>query len=122
MSKPGGARRRPPPQRTCVGCRAVLAKRELVRIVRTPEGLRIDPTGKAEGRGAYLHEQRSCWERALAGPLAQALRTELTEADHALLAAWMDRLPPLAGSGPQLTDGATQPRRAATRKAEGHSR
>lgn len=55
------------PQRTCVGCRQVKAKRELVRIVRTPQGqVALDPTGKAGGRGAYLCPQRECWESALA--------------------------------------------------------
>jgi len=41
------------PQRTCVGCRTVRPKRELVRVVRTPEGtVELDPTGKRSGRGA----------------------------------------------------------------------
>lgn len=56
-----------------------------MRIVRTPEGVIYDPTGKANGRGAYLHDRRSCWERALKGSLAQALRTELTESDKSHL-------------------------------------
>jgi hypothetical protein len=51
------------PQRTCIGCRSVLAKRTLIRLVRTPEGVMVDPSGKMNGRGAYLHNQRSCWER-----------------------------------------------------------
>jgi predicted RNA-binding protein YlxR (DUF448 family) len=66
------------PQRTCVGCRQVLPKRALLRIVRGPSGVHPDPTGKAPGRGAYIHDQRSCWQAALGGPLAQALKTELT--------------------------------------------
>ncbi len=54
------------PQRTCIGCRSVQAKREFVRVVRTPEGrVELDPTGKKNGRGAYVHETRSCWEEAL---------------------------------------------------------
>jgi uncharacterized protein len=73
------------PQRSCVGCRQVLAKRSLVRIVRTPDGVKIDPTGKAAGRGAYLHNVRSCWERGLKGALAHALKTELTDQDRILL-------------------------------------
>jgi uncharacterized protein len=40
------------------------------------------PTGKAAGRGAYLHNNRSCWQKALKGPLARALKTELTEKDR----------------------------------------
>ncbi len=71
-------RRKHLPQRTCVGCRQVQAKRSLIRIVRGADGVRVDPTGKAPGRGAYLHDLRSCWEAGLKGPLARALRTELS--------------------------------------------
>ncbi len=81
------------PQRSCVGCRQVLPKRSLVRIVRTPEGLRIDPTGKLAGRGAYLHNQRSCWERGIKGALANALKTEITDNDRALLQDFLHTLP-----------------------------
>ncbi|MBI4926438.1 MAG: YlxR family protein [Anaerolineae bacterium] len=77
------------PQRTCVGCREVLAKRTLVRVVRAPEGVRVDPTGKLAGRGAYLHAQLSCWEKGLKGGLAHALKTELTEQDREHLRAYM---------------------------------
>ncbi len=74
------------PQRTCVGCRQVLTKRTLARLVRAPDGVRVDPTGKASGRGAYLHNRRSCWEQALrGGALERALRTTLTEAERATL-------------------------------------
>ena len=52
-----------------------------MRIVRTPDGVRYDPTGKANGRGTYLHDKRSCWERALKGSLANALKTELSQMD-----------------------------------------
>ena len=48
-------RRKRIPQRTCVGCRDVGDKRQLVRLVRTPGGtVEIDDTGKRPGRGAYL--------------------------------------------------------------------
>lgn len=71
-----------------MGCRDVLAKRELVRIVRTPRGVEIDPTGKAQGRGAYVHPTRSCWEAALGGPLEKALKVQLTSEElNALKAA-----------------------------------
>jgi len=70
------------PQRTCVGCRTVLAKRQLVRLVRTQQGVLVDPTGKRAGRGAYLHDRRACWDAALSGTLAHALKVELTEADR----------------------------------------
>ncbi len=81
------------PQRTCVGCRQTLAKRSLIRIVRIPEGLRIDPTGKTPGRGAYLHDQRDCWKSGLKGALAHALKTELTDQDREILQAYMATLP-----------------------------
>jgi hypothetical protein len=75
-----------------VGCREVLPKRALIRVVRTPQGVQIDPTSKLAGRGAYVHQQRSCWERALRGPLAKALRTELAPGDRQELVAFMHQL------------------------------
>lgn len=85
--------RRHVPQRTCVGCRTVEPKRALTRIVRTPSGIEIDPTGKAPGRGAYLHPMRSCWEAALRGSLGRALKVELSSQEREALRAAMDELP-----------------------------
>jgi predicted RNA-binding protein YlxR (DUF448 family) len=67
------------PIRTCVSCREPGAKRGLIRIVRSPEGdVRIDPTGRQNGRGAYLCEKQVCWERAITTPiLNRALNTQL---------------------------------------------
>ncbi len=81
------------PQRTCVGCREVMPKRQLVRIVRTADGVKIDPTGKLAGRGAYLHDTRECWLRGLKGALANALKTELSAEDRAQLEDFMNTLP-----------------------------
>ena len=81
------------PQRTCVGCRTVLAKRELIRIVRTADGVQVDPGGKLAGRGAYLHDRRACWERGLRGALSHALKVELTPADRERLEVFADALP-----------------------------
>ncbi len=69
-----------------------MPKRALIRIVRQPEGLQIDPTGKMAGRGAYLHDRRSCWERGLKGALAHALKIELSTEDRERLEAFMDTL------------------------------
>jgi hypothetical protein len=69
-----------------------LGKRQLVRIVRTSDGALIDPTGKRAGRGAYLHDRRSCWEAALRGSLARALKMELTTADRGRLEAFANTL------------------------------
>ncbi len=71
----------------------VLSKRTLVRIVRRPEGVQVDQTGKLAGRGAYLHNQRSCWERGLKGALAHALKTTLTIDDLERLQAYLATLP-----------------------------
>jgi predicted RNA-binding protein YlxR (DUF448 family) len=81
------------PQRTCVGCHLVLPKRTLTRIVRKAEGVAVDPTGKAAGRGAYLHNKRSCWELGLKGSLAHALKTEINDHDCQQLVAFMAGLP-----------------------------
>ena len=81
------------PQRTCVGCHSVLSKRILIRLVRRPEGVQIDPTGKLAGRGAYLHNRRSCWENGLKGSLAHALKVTLTPADLDHLRQFMLTLP-----------------------------
>lgn len=92
MAKKTAKRVKHVPQRTCVGCRETLPKRTLVRVVRTPEGLRVDPTGKVPGRGAYLHDRRSCWERGLKGPLAHALKVEISDQDRETLRTFMETL------------------------------
>ena len=86
---PAPKRVRRVPQRTCVGCRGVETKRQLVRVVRGAGGrVGLDPTGKAAGRGAYVHERRSCWEKALSsGALERALKTNMDAADRAALTA-----------------------------------
>ena len=67
MKTPGKPARREP-ERTCIACREVKTKRELVRLVRNPEGtVELDETGKANGRGAYICRKAACWERALQG-------------------------------------------------------
>ena len=83
------------PQRTCVGCGQVQGKREMVRVVRTPEGrVEMDPTGKRNGRGAYLHRIRSCWDAALqGGRLAHALKVVLTDPDRHALETFAVSLP-----------------------------
>jgi len=55
-------RKRP---RTCVGCHRESPKKDLIRVVRTPDGsIAIDPTGKMSGRGAYVCLNRECIEEA----------------------------------------------------------
>ncbi len=83
------------PQRTCIVTRQTGDKRGLVRIVRTPDGrVEVDPTGKKNGRGAYLTADRAIWERALKGnALARALKCEINPEDTATLIAYAETLP-----------------------------
>ncbi len=69
------------PQRTCVTCRKVKPKRELIRLVRISDGgIEVDASGKKAGRGAYLCRVQECWEIGLkGGRLEHALRTTLTQ-------------------------------------------
>ena len=68
-----------PPQRTCVSCGATQSKRELVRIVRADVGVDVDPTGRVNGRGAYLCRRAECWDKATQSDrLGRALRCRLT--------------------------------------------
>ncbi len=69
------------PQRSCVACLKVKAKRELMRLVRASDGrVEIDPGGKMAGRGAYLCRAPECWEIGLkGGRLEHALRTTITQ-------------------------------------------
>jgi hypothetical protein len=71
--------RRKQPMRLCLGCGERRPKRELVRVVRSPAGeIQLDPTGKANGRGAYICPDPACLEKALKGQrLAHALECAL---------------------------------------------
>lgn len=88
-------RRKHVPLRTCVACREIRPKREMVRIVRPPEGtVTVDERGKAAGRGAYLCRRRACWTLALRkGRLEQALRASLSEQEREALRLYSQRLP-----------------------------
>ena len=74
------------PERSCVGCRERAPKAELLRVARTPSGVRADPTATAPGRGAYVHRDPDCVAAALRkGAIARALRTGLAERELATL-------------------------------------
>ena len=90
------------PQRTCIVCRQVRPKRELIRVVRTPDGhIALDPTGKKSGRGAYLCARRSCWEPALhQGRLEREFEMAIPAEDRPALEAYLDSLPPEAAPVP----------------------
>jgi predicted RNA-binding protein YlxR (DUF448 family) len=88
-------RRKHVPQRTCVVCRTVRPRRDLVRVVRTPEGtVMLDETGKRNGRGAYLCRQRSCIDTALAQrQLERALKATLSAEAKTKLREYAQGLP-----------------------------
>ena len=69
------------PMRMCVGCREMKEKKSLVRVVRTTEGeIRMDPTGKANGRGAYVCPDPACLEKAVRQKqLERALEARIDE-------------------------------------------
>lgn len=74
------------PQRQCVGCRTMKDKKELIRVVKTPEGeIVLDTTGKKSGRGAYLCPDSECMKkarksRALERAFAQQIPAEVYDA------------------------------------------
>jgi predicted RNA-binding protein YlxR (DUF448 family) len=94
-SNKGAPRQKQVPQRTCIACRRSDAKRGLIRVVRHDEGrVSVDPTGRRNGRGAYLCHDRLCWTNALKRKaLERALRLEqLHPDDRAALLAFAQSL------------------------------
>lgn len=83
------------PLRTCIACRQIRPKREMVRVVRPPEGgVLIDERGKAAGRGAYLCRCRRCWTLAFKERrLEHALRATWSEQDEEVLRTYAEHLP-----------------------------
>jgi predicted RNA-binding protein YlxR (DUF448 family) len=69
------------PQRKCLATQEMFEKRDLLRIVRTPEGeVKIDLTGKASGRGAYVSRSREAFEIVKKKKLLnRALKVEVTD-------------------------------------------
>ena len=69
------------PERRCVGCQGTFPKRDLLRVLRSPEGvISIDFTGKKGGRGAYLCKNEACFKKARkSGIIHRALECEISE-------------------------------------------
>lgn len=74
-------RKRKLPLRMCLGCRESKAKKELIRVVRTPQGeIELDFTGKKAGRGAYICPSADCLKKAIKGKgLAKSLESPIPE-------------------------------------------
>ncbi len=75
------------PMRMCVACREMKPKKELIRVVRTPEGeIVADETGRRNGRGAYLCRSEACFAKAVkTRALERALEQPLSEETTACL-------------------------------------
>ena len=93
MKRPNNIRRHEP-QRTCVACRRVRPKRELVRLVRGDDGsIESDAAGTKAGRGAYLCRAPGCWEAALDdNRLGHALRATLSSKNREQLVRYGEQL------------------------------
>lgn len=57
------------PMRTCIACRTVKPKKELIRIVKSEEGITLDRTGRKNGRGAYICDDAACIAKLKKGRL-----------------------------------------------------
>jgi predicted RNA-binding protein YlxR (DUF448 family) len=79
------------PERTCIGCRGRASKKSLIRLVRgADETVRVDQTGGAPGRGAYVHGPDCLEAAAERRVLGKALRTTLKPGEAARLRAEME--------------------------------
>lgn len=80
------------PMRQCLGCREMKPKRELLRVVRSPEGeVSLDTRGKKPGRGAYVCPNADCLKKAIkTRALSRALETEIPEEVMQRLAAELE--------------------------------
>ncbi len=83
------------PIRTCLGCRTARPKKELMRVVRTPEEkIEIDPKGKRPGRGAYICPELDCLEQAVKRKqLERALKCSVPPALKEELERYLDEQP-----------------------------
>jgi len=82
------------PMRMCTGCREMKPKKELVRIVRTSEGeIRLDSTGKLNGRGAYICKNKECLNKARkANALARAFEMAVSDEIYSQLETELDNI------------------------------
>lgn len=87
------------PMRQCLGCREMKPKKELVRVVRSPEGeVSIDTKGKKPGRGAYVCHNADCLKKALrSNALGRSLDVTIPPEVHEALVSELEANSPLAG-------------------------
>ena len=80
------------PMRQCTGCREMKPKRELIRVVKSPENeISLDFKGKAQGRGAYVCKNQECLKKAIKSKaLERSLEIPIPEEIYALLREQME--------------------------------
>lgn len=80
------------PLRQCLGCREMKPKRELIRVVRSPEGVvSLDFRGKAPGRGAYICPNPECLKKAIKSrAIERAFETAIPDEIYAQLSGQME--------------------------------
>lgn len=80
------------PMRQCTGCREMKPKKELIRVVKSPENeISLDFRGKAQGRGAYVCRDMGCLKKAVKSrALERSLDIKIPEEIYALLAEQME--------------------------------
>jgi len=80
------------PMRQCTGCREMKPKRELIRVVRSPENeIALDFKGKAQGRGAYVCRSQECLKKAIKSKaLEKSLEVAIPEEIYSQLKAQME--------------------------------
>ena len=83
------------PQRTCVACRQKRDKKDLIRLVRTNDGIvEVDTSARKPGRGVYLCPRKNCWKIGLErNHLERLLRVKLSANNRQVLASYSDGLP-----------------------------
>ena len=81
------------PMRQCLGCREMKPKKELIRVVRSPEGeISLDFKGKANGRGAYLCPDPACLKKAVkVKALERAFSCQIPQEVYGALSEQMER-------------------------------
>lgn len=82
------------PQRQCIGCGEMKNKREMIRVLRTPEGeFTLDATGRKNGRGAYLCRSVECFQKAVRGKgLERSFKMAIPKEVYETLEKEMERL------------------------------
>ncbi|WP_074573399.1 RNase P modulator RnpM [Selenomonas ruminantium] len=87
------------PQRMCLGCQESKPKRELIRIVRSPEGeFSVDTTGKKPGRGAYICPKMECFNAARKSKgLERSFKSPIDKSVYELLEQQLKELPEAEG-------------------------